>query len=107
MDCKQAEKLIPQFLNNSIEPKVTNSFLEHMDSCESCMEELSIQYLVMTGTTHLEDGDSYDLQAELDKKMINAKKAVKRRIYTVAALYFFEIAAIAMVIFLLVMVVLK
>ena len=53
LDCKQTEKLIPQFLKDELDNRTEKKFLNHVDGCSSCLEELSIQFLVTTGMQHL------------------------------------------------------
>ncbi len=55
MDCKDEEKMIPVFLQDELDIKVLNQFIEHIDGCPECMEELSIQFLVAEGLERLED----------------------------------------------------
>ena len=57
LDCKQTEKLIPQFLKDELDNRTEKKFLNHVDGCSSCLEELSIQFLVTTGMQRLENGD--------------------------------------------------
>lgn len=78
MECKTFEKKIPDFLNKKMDYPTLKSFHEHMDHCESCKEELSIQFLVMDGLQRLEDGDAFDLQKELDSHMEESRRKVVR-----------------------------
>ena len=41
LDCKQTEKLIPQFLKDELDNRTEKKFLNHVDGCSSCLEELS------------------------------------------------------------------
>ena len=36
MDCKQAEKLIPDFIKGEMETRAAKQFLEHVKKCPSC-----------------------------------------------------------------------
>ena len=68
------------------------------------MEELTIQYLVMTGAAILEEGNSFDLRKELDGLLEEAwTKVQKRRILTFFS-YILEVLAILTVIIILIMV---
>lgn len=73
MDCKEFERKIPDFMDDSLEEKELNQFLAHMDSCEDCKEELSIQILVLEGVSRLEEGDAFDLQNEIEKRIEDAR----------------------------------
>ncbi len=61
MDCKEVQKNIAAFLNGELQGKDAERFLNHIENCEECKEELSIQYLVREGTARLEGGGSFDL----------------------------------------------
>ena len=65
MTCKDAEKMIPLFLEDDLEMDDLRKFMEHIDNCEECKEELTIQFLVLEGMARLESGNVFDLQMNL------------------------------------------
>ena len=77
MDCTEFEKLIPEFLTQEMDFRTLRKFNEHMDTCKECHEELAIQFLVAEGMQHLEEGDAFDLQRELEIRRIEAENRVK------------------------------
>lgn len=77
MDCKDAIKMIPEFLNDDLNSRELKGFMEHMEKCKDCKEELSIQFLVQEGMARLEDGDIFDLQNEFGRVMEDARKKMK------------------------------
>lgn len=79
MTCKEAEKLIPYFLKDDLDTDDLREFMEHMDKCEECREELSIQFLVLEGMARLESGNVFDLQNELKSRMDEAEHILKLR----------------------------
>ncbi len=79
MTCKEAEKMIPCFLQDDLDTEELREFMEHIESCDECREELSIQFLVMEGMTRLEEGNVFDLQNELKYRMDMAGHALKVR----------------------------
>lgn len=79
MTCKEAEKMIPYFLKDDLDTDDLREFMEHMDKCEECREELSIQFLVLEGMARLESGNVFDLQNELKARMVGAEHMLKRR----------------------------
>lgn len=79
MTCKEAEKLIPYFLKDDLDTDDLRKFMEHMDKCEECREELSIQFLVLEGMARLESGNVFDLQNELKSRMDEAEHILKLR----------------------------
>ena len=77
MDCKEAQKLIPAYLSEELDGKTEEAFLNHIEECAICKEELCIQYLVEEGTARLEDGSSFDLNRELESKIAELNDTIK------------------------------
>ncbi|ERI67924.1 hypothetical protein HMPREF1548_04426 [Clostridium sp. KLE 1755] len=98
MDCKQAEKLIPDFIKGEMDTRTAKQFLEHVDKCPSCKEELSIQFLVTVGMERLEDGEAFNLNDELSARLQTAESHIKIRQMLQRGLYYFEAIAILTVI---------
>ncbi len=78
MDCKECERLIPEFIEGKMEYFALKHFCDHIRSCNECKEELTIQFLVTEGMARLEDGDAFDLNRELDKRLEEAKRKIRR-----------------------------
>lgn len=98
MDCKEAEKLIPDFIRGEMDTRTAMHFLEHVDKCPSCKEELSIQFLVTVGMERLEDGEAFNLNEELSARLQTAESHIKIRRMLQRGLYYFEAIAILTVI---------
>ncbi|MDE6891603.1 MAG: zf-HC2 domain-containing protein [Lachnospiraceae bacterium] len=79
MTCKEAEKLIPVFLEDDLDTDDLREFMEHIDECGECKEELSIQFLVKEGLSRLEAGSVFDLKNELDYRIELEEHALKMR----------------------------
>ena len=75
MNCKEAEKMIPTFLVKQLNNRDLNEFLMPVEDCPECMEELTIQYLVMIGSSLIEEGKSFNLRHSL--KFLNSKTKTK------------------------------
>lgn len=103
MTCKDAEKLIPYFLEDDLDNKELSDFLFHMDNCPECKEELTIQFLVMVGMQRLEDGNTFNLSHELDRLLSDSKKRLSIRKSLVITSYVLETAVAAMAIICLVL----
>ncbi len=65
LHCSQAAKMIPAFIADELSYEELELFMEHTEACESCKEELSIQFLVEVGLNSLEAGNTFALQQEL------------------------------------------
>ena len=77
MDCKEFERLIPDFISQKLNYQSLIEFSEHMEGCKDCKEELVIQFLVSEGMQRLEEGDAFDLQNELDERLKEAERKIK------------------------------
>ena len=77
MDCKEFERLIPDFVSDKLDYQTLKRFHSHMESCESCREELTIQFLVIEGIQRLEDGKAFDLKKELEQRVEESRKRIR------------------------------
>lgn len=77
MKCKEFEELIPKFIEKKLDFVTTKLFMEHMQSCTQCKEELNIQFLVNEGLVRLEEGEAFDLQKEMRDLLGTANKKVR------------------------------
>lgn len=77
MNCKEAEKKIPSFLNDELDGRGLAEFVEHIEDCPECMEELSIQFLVAEGMEQLEQGNNFNLQEALTTKLHDADYRIR------------------------------
>ena len=85
MECKDFERHIPDFITKKMDYPTLKRFYEHVRHCPDCREELDIQFLVQEGMQRLEEGNAFDLQAELEQRMEDAVKSIR---YHSAFLYF-------------------
>ena len=79
MDCKETERMIPHFLEDNLDNQEMQEFLIHVNSCEDCREELTIQFLISVGLKRLEDGNTFNLAGELEQKLRDAGHKMKVR----------------------------
>lgn len=105
MECREAQKLVNSFIEDKLDSRKLADFLEHIENCESCREELSIQFLVKEGMQRLEDGNMFDLQSELLQKLEAARRRIKHRKMFARVLYYGELAAILIILILTIMVI--
>lgn len=77
MTCRECEKQIPDFIGRKMDYPGMKRFLEHVDACGSCREELVIQFLIQEGMAHLEDGDVFDLQRELRERLEESHRRIR------------------------------
>lgn len=94
MTCKEAEKKIPYFLQDELEGRKLAEFVEHIENCPECEEELTIQFLVTEGMGKLEEGDDFNLQKALLMKMEGARQKIKINRTLRHVLFCLEVAVI-------------
>lgn len=95
MTCRECEKQIPDFIGRKMDYPKMKRFTEHVDTCESCREELVIQFLVREGMVHLEEGDTFDLQRELRERMEEACRKIRTHERTLRTGTVFEVLTMA------------
>ena len=77
MDCREFERLIPDFVGKKMDYAMTKRFVGHLRNCPNCKEELNIQFLVDEGLVRLEEGSAFDLQKEMHELLQEAVKKVR------------------------------
>ena len=105
MNCKDTEKLIPIFLDKKLNTRELDRFLEHVENCSECMEELTIQYLVRIGTSLIEEGKSFDLRKALHDILVEARRSIKKWKRLMFLSYIAEIITYIVMIIILIMVI--
>ena len=82
MDCRTFESKIPAYIAGQLNMEEMQEFLEHLDSCRECYDELEITYSVMQGIRQLdsEDGDTSakDLELSLDRSIYFSQDRVQK-----------------------------
>ncbi len=67
------------YIHHEIEEEKMEEFLEHVEQCEDCREELEIYYTVEAGIRQLdEDTDDYNIKGDME----NDQQASRQLIYT-------------------------
>ncbi len=77
-DCKDCERLIPDFIKQKMNYRILKAYCDHVKECDECREELTIQFLVTEGMSRLEEGDAFDLNRELDKRIEEARRRLSK-----------------------------
>ncbi len=104
MDCKEFTRLTPAWLKEELTGKKAYEFLEHMESCNECREELHIQFLVTEGTARLLNASGFNLDEELALKVENYQKKLKHDHRMNMIIYWMEAFALAAIVFILILV---
>lgn len=64
MTCLEARKRIYDYLNNRLSDQELKEFLNHVESCHECMEELRITHMVYSGVASLDSDDDEGLNID-------------------------------------------
>lgn len=94
MDCKETQRCIRLFLTEELNGNTAQKFVEHVHSCNECMEELTIEYLLSEGMSRLENADDIDVKKELEEKLnrtviyVKRKKQLKAGLFLVLSMLF-------------------
>jgi hypothetical protein len=96
MTCIKAQSMITPFVNNKLNMKELEEFLDHIGSCPNCREELEFYYALLTAMKQLdEDKDlSNDFGLELSQKIARAQEKIIHVKYT----YYRKIAVFILVV---------
>lgn len=87
MDCKETQRCIRLFLTEELNGNTAQKFVEHVHSCNECMEELTIEYLLSEGMSRLENADDIDVKKELEERLNRTVIHVKRKKQLKAGLF--------------------
>lgn len=98
MNCKEAEKKIPSFLNDELDGDDLAEFVEHIEECPECKEELSIQFLVSEGLEQLERGNNFNLQEALVETLDSADDRIRINRILRHVLFWLELAVAAAIV---------
>ncbi len=84
MTCIKAQSMITPFINNKLGIKEMEEFLEHVEVCPDCMEELEYYYTLLTAMRQLDEDKnlSIDYKLELAAKIKKAQDKIVHVKYT-------------------------
>ncbi len=78
MECRETQRCIQAFLKDELDRRTAEKVVEHIQSCDECMEELTIEYLLLEGISRLENADDIDLNSELEERLDRVRRRKKR-----------------------------
>ena len=81
MTCKEAENLVIPYIRHELDDDVRmEEFLDHIDSCENCREELEIYYTVEAGIRQLDsDTGNYNIKGDMEEDLA----ASRQKLYSI------------------------
>ena len=89
MECKEIQKLIKDFAEDTLSLSQEELMIEHFENCSDCREELEIHYIVSYGLSDEENAsypserykeliESYDFEGLVQLKLDDVDKKIKR-----------------------------
>lgn len=70
MTCQEAERLVTPYIRDELAGDELEAFLNHIDECPNCREELEIYFMVDVGLRQLDhDSATYDIAGDLEHKI--------------------------------------
>lgn len=103
--CKEAESLVMAYIRHDMDVQTMEEFLEHIDECENCREELEIYYTVEAGIRQLDsdtDTDRYNIKGDMEADIM----ASRQRIYSMRFLSVLRYASNTLIVMSLVVILL-
>ena len=110
MRCDEFTKMIPRFVDDTLEKEYYNEFISHVKECKECKEDLEINYMIQVGLNRIENdaAKSFNILGEMERQLARyeekADKMYKRKIYKKVTIAAAEICAIIVSIMQLMMV---
>lgn len=80
MTCQEALQQITEYLQGNLTSKEEVEVISHVESCESCFEELELNYIMQVGLDKLdeEQSSSMDFTAMLQDYLDQSRNRYKR-----------------------------
>lgn len=78
MDCQETERLVMPYIQDKLTVQELEGFLEHVETCPDCQEELEIYFTVALGLKQLDEGSgSFNIRQELSAALENSRQKVR------------------------------
>lgn len=80
MDCKSAEKIIHLYIERNLDGQQLEEFLDHVQHCPSCSEELEVNFSIYYALKQLrtEEEDNFDMKELLNQDMALAREHLQQ-----------------------------
>lgn len=82
MDCRTAESMVTRYIDHTLKVDELEEFLDHVESCPSCYDELETYFIVHEVTQQLddqEDGVVLDFQNLLTQDIRKSRRYIHKR----------------------------
>lgn len=79
MDCMKAQKLIKPYLDKQLSDRELREFLDHVESCRECHDELEIYFSIYESLGDTVDDGDYNFAKKLDMRIAASRAYLRRR----------------------------
>lgn len=86
MTCLEVQGLTTPFLNDKLDPVQLEEFIDHVNHCEDCKEELEVYYTLLTGMKLLDEDRnlSNNFHDDFENKLRRAEdRILKRKLHVI------------------------
>lgn len=79
MDCKEVQANIDLFVKDKLDIRSMKEFLDHVDQCDDCMDELEVYFTLYTGMQILEEekDTGINYRVDLERKLRRAEDLIR------------------------------
>ncbi|MDO4339481.1 MAG: zf-HC2 domain-containing protein [Eubacteriales bacterium] len=82
MECSKAEGMVTRYINRTLTLKEQEEFLQHIENCSSCYDELETYFIVQQAMQQLDDEDEetvMDFRRLLEQDLKRSRRDVIRK----------------------------
>lgn len=98
-ECRLIEQNMNDFLENRLVGEDLQSFLEHVNECPVCYEELETRYLLAKALTRVENGETINLRKEIKQRLSKAEDMLRLHKTFAATARTVEVVALVIIAF--------
>ena len=95
MKCRVAEGMVNRYINHTLALYELEEFLDHVESCSSCYDELETYFIVHEAMNQLDSSDTESVLDFKDLLELDLKKA-RRYVRKKKTIRFFEIVVLCL-----------
>jgi len=82
MTCRKAEEMVNKYIAHKLSVDELEDFLDHVESCSSCYDELETYFIVHRALQQLdekEDGTVYDFRKLLQQDIRKSRRYIRQK----------------------------
>ena len=82
MNCRIAEGMVNKYINHTLPLNDLEDFLEHIEKCSSCYDELATYFIVHKAMQQLDDNDSgsvMDFKRLLEQDIRKSRRYIRKK----------------------------